>query len=186
MLIGISGKIGSGKTTFASLLFKKLIEHKQEVTIRNFADKLKSCCHVITGHYGYTQEDKNTFLPEFNMTVGEFLQGFGTKLREHFYDKIWVTPTISNLKENTTYIIGDCRFPNEADAIKDADGIVIRLEGDPLNVRKDSTRDMSHPSEIALDNYTRFDYVYNNEQGLDKLELFAEKISKLLIPQIVI
>lgn len=55
------------------------------------------------------------------------------------------------------WIITDVRFKNEAKAIKDRGGIVIRINRDSLNIKENS-----HQSEIDLDDY-EFDYtIYNN------------------------
>tara|TARA_R100001244_G_scaffold120565_1_gene90177 strand:- start:2776 stop:3039 length:264 start_codon:yes stop_codon:yes gene_type:complete len=51
-------------------------------------------------------------------------------------------------------IVPDVRFPNEADAIKQAGGKVIRLTRSP--------HDDQHESETALDDYEGFDHVLDN------------------------
>lgn len=62
------------------------------------------------------------------------------------------------------------RFPNEAEAIKAKGGILIRIEGDPQKQQGDGTRDDSHPSETALDNYDGFDFIIQNTGSLDALK----------------
>jgi ABC-type dipeptide/oligopeptide/nickel transport system ATPase component len=179
MIIGLSGKIGSGKSTFSSELRNVLESKNYIVEERNFADKLKKITYELTGHYGYTQEDKNVYLPIWRKTVGEILQLLGTEvLRNHFDSEVWVKATISNLNPDTTYIIGDVRFLNEVEAIKSLGGIVIRLEGDPCNIRLNSKRDPNHSSETSLDNYIDFDGVYVNtpEKGLEGLRAYAEEV----------
>lgn len=60
------------------------------------------------------------------------------------------------------WIITDVRFPNEAKAIKDRNGLIFRI------TRKDvSTSD--HESEIALDNYTEFDCIIPNNSDFESL-----------------
>ena len=73
------------------------------------------------------------------------------------------------------WIITDVRFSNEAQAIKDRGGIVIRVNR--LDVDKFTTNfpQTLHPSETALDNYN-FDYVINNEGSIEEL---IEKIKQL-------
>ena len=181
-LVAVSGKIGSGKSTFCEFLSEALREEKQEVEIKNFADKLKRITYELTGHYGYTQEDKNVFLPDWGRTVGEILQQLGTQvMREHFDKNVWVKATLSNLNEETYYILGDCRFPNEVEAVKQRGGITIRLEGDPALVRENSNRDINHLSETSLDNYESFDYIYENNKSLEDLKIFAREVAKNLM-----
>lgn len=174
MILGISGRIGSGKTTFSNELKSQLETKGYKVEERNFADKLKKICYELTGYYGYTQEEKNIFLPIWQKNVGEILQQLGTEvMRDHFDKNVWVKATISNLKDDTHYIIGDVRFLNEVDAIKKMGGIVIRLEGDPAQVRINSQRNPNHSSETSLDSYLDFDEVFINSKTLTELKQFA-------------
>ena len=70
------------------------------------------------------------------------------------------------------WIITDVRFPNEAKAIKDRGGIVIRVnrtyytEDKKYIIGYDPFE--THPSETALDDY-EFDYVIENDGSLDEL-----------------
>lgn len=74
------------------------------------------------------------------------------------------------------WIIPDMRFPNEAQAVKDRGGILIRI-----NRPSESTRILSdaeqHPSELALDHYQNWDYVINNDETLEDL---LEKVKSIL------
>lgn len=181
-IIAISGKIGSGKSTLASFLFQELEQNGKKCEIKNFADNLKRICYILTGYYGYTQEEKNLYLSDWGKTVGEILQVIGTNaMREHFDKDVWVKSTLSKLKEDTVYIIGDCRFLNEVDAIKKKNGIVIRLNGDPSNIRKTSNRDLNHLSETALDDYDDFNFMFQNNKEIEDLKQFAKTVVKSII-----
>lgn len=68
------------------------------------------------------------------------------------------------------WIISDIRFPNEFDAVKRRNGIVVRVE------RSGSEQSDSHSSETALDNHT-FDYTIHNSGGIPDL---VEKIHDML------
>ena len=63
IIIGISGKKGSGKDTFASLLANELLgKLGLKVTLKAFADKLKQCCAVLSNQHEwnfYSQDCKN-------------------------------------------------------------------------------------------------------------------------------
>ena len=189
-IIGISGKIGSGKDTFAELLADMLTDNVERHAL---ADNLRLITEIVSGikmgvtHekgrpfcnkvYNYTQDQKNLKIPQFNKTIGETLQLIGTDLFRDNYDKdIWVKSFFNEslndkLNIGKIIVIPDVRFINEADYILDNGGYLIRLEGDPMNVRENSFRDLTHRSEIELDGYTKFDKViYNDKKDIDVLK----------------
>lgn len=93
------------------------------------------------------------------------------------------------------WVITDVRFPNEAKAIKDRGGIVIRINrfysgqvrkiGDTIRTGSVSTTPVEidhsspHPSETALDNYD-FDYVIDNN---DTIKILIGQIKEVLIKE---
>ena len=125
--------------------------------------------------YNYTQKDKNVYLPLWGKAVGECLQLLGTEaLRQRFDEKVWVKTLFSTTGKDTLeaghiLIIPDVRFINEVDYILDAGGMVIRLEGDPADVRKVSKRDLNHISETGLDDYEHFSLILESV-NMDKLQ----------------
>jgi len=192
MIIGISGTIGSGKDTLASLIIKQATKKYKDVhnihldinkvpQLKSFAYKLKTVGAFLTNtdkQLWFTQEGKNIFLPEWGMTIGEFQQKLGTDAcRDGLHVNTWVLSLMSEYTPEANWIITDVRFPNEADIVKKNNGIVIRINGDPAGVRAKSLRNLNHPSETALDNYENFDYVYVNDKSLEDLEIFAGDIA---------
>jgi hypothetical protein len=85
----------------------------------------------------------------------------GTDMFRTMQRNVWSSATIRKINnENPSMaIIADCRFPNEVEAIKDAGGLVIKLNRNPYN--------SSHSSEIALDadryDQRLFDLVIDNQ-----------------------
>lgn len=187
MIIGISGKIGSGKDTFADL-FITYMKHKHGIVFENkkFAYNLKKIVSVLTGvsmEDVLSREGKLKYLPEWGMTIGEMQQKIGTEaIRNNIHQNAWVLSLFGTYKENEDYwIITDVRFKNEANIIKEKGGIIIRLNGDPLNSKSGDNRNMVHQSEIDLDDYDGFDYVYDNIPPISNLENFVkEVVTKLL------
>jgi hypothetical protein len=115
------------------------------------------------------------------MTVREFLQKLGTNaLRDGLHENVWVNALMSDYigmydldTDKTTYpnwIITDTRFPNEAQAIKQANGIIIRVERPGVKPIND------HPSEVSLDKW-EFDHVIENKGSVEDL---AEKVKQIL------
>src|SRR5690606_4016638 len=80
---------------------------------------------------------------------------------------IWVDATMNALDVERDYVITDCRFPNEAQAINRAGGLVVRVQRPGNGPAND------HPSETALDDY-QFDGVINNDGTLEDLATRVE------------
>jgi hypothetical protein len=124
------------------------------------------------------------------------MQLLGTEAgREIIHPNIWVNalfadykPVGDNLlegevrkvrKEDLIYpswIITDVRFPNEAKAIKDRGGILIRVERDYALRGGPEDPKTQHYSETALDKYKEWDYVIVNDGTIEEL---IKKVKKL-------
>ncbi len=170
MLIGISGKFGVGKDT----LVEKILEYLKEKGVKckhlKFADNLKQVCSIVTGtklEDHYSQEGKEKMVKEIGMTIGRLQQVLGTSLRESVHPDIWVLPIIKFYENNpdTVCIISDCRFKNEAKAIRNSGGVILRIN---RNIKVDNGRDPAHISEVDLDDYN-FDCVIQNDSSIEVL-----------------
>jgi hypothetical protein len=136
----------------------------------------KSTVHFLVNAAGYTQhpEQFNIQLREGPMTAREFMQFLGTDVMRKMYEPVWVKSCINKIQQEQSglAIIADVRFPNEAKAIEDAGGLVVRLTRQLF--------DDNHSSELALDDYP-FKYMIENqdiniEQLVDKVKDFYEQI----------
>ena len=193
MIIGISGYSGSGKDLVGTII-QEISLNKWHV--KKWAGKLKTIASILTGipvENFEDQEFKKTLLgPEwgtvkdiplnsvpvfadiqFNslMTVRDFLQKLGTEaIRDSLHENTWVNATMVDYTAESNWIITDTRFPNEAEAIKKAGGIVIRINRpgvQPIN---------PHPSETSLDDWS-FDAVINNDGDVSDI---VHKVGLLL------
>jgi hypothetical protein len=124
---------------------------------------------------------------QFNhlISVREFLQRLGTDaIRDGLHTNAWVNALMADyialpqvgpkITEDNDYklpnwIITDTRFPNEAEAIKKAGGIVIRVDRPGVKPIND------HPSETGLDKWD-FDYKIANVSDVKALSLSVQMI----------
>jgi len=189
MIIGINGYAGSGKDTVGE--FIKQLQPTERWRIKKFAGKLKEVASIILGIPTLMFEDQEFKMKELPhmwsdhgipMTVRDFLQRLGTDaLREGLHPNTWVNALMTDYggtydidTDSTIYpnwIITDCRFPNEAHAIKNAGGIIIRVNRPGIHAIN------SHPSEVALDHWV-YDYVIDNDDSLSQLQKEVEKVLK--------
>lgn len=123
------------------------------------------------------------------MTVRQFLQELGTDAcRQGLHPNTWVnalmadyTPTQVQWADGPVggyedgpmpnWIITDTRFPNEAQAIKDAGGIVIRVDRPGVKPTN------AHPSETSLDDWD-FDHKIMNGSDIVSLMFTVHTILK--------
>ena len=172
------------------------LEERSDWEVKKWAGKLKTIASILTGipvEKFEDQEFKKSLLgPEwgtvadiplnsipvfadiqFNalMSVRELLQKIGTDaLRDNLHQDVWVNALMVDYNPTLNWVITDTRFPNEAEAIKKAGGIIIRIERPgikPVN---------PHPSETSLENW-KFDHVIINDGSLTDL---TKKIKKVL------
>lgn len=174
-IISISGKIGSGKDTIADIIMQYTPYHRWEV--KKFAGKLKDIAEILTGVPKINFEDQEfkqrDMGPEWGMTYRDLLQKLGTEaMRSGLHKNVWVNALFAdyqfNIEEDEQvpyWIITDSRFPNELAAVKEHNGIAIKVIRDSGN-----TIGTTHTSETALDDYTKWDYVINNNGTLEELK----------------
>ena len=155
-IIGISGKINSGKDTVGKIIqiIKDAPHFTDEAvlsfldrdipyskfTIEKFADKTTECFYLITGinYHKLNREEKEKTRPKY--------VEFAEKQKEIFEKNVWVNALMSKYKaigkgivdcmfdkevyhksEFPNWIITDVRFPNELKAVVDRDGLTIRV-----------------------------------------------------------
>ncbi|MBJ6110951.1 hypothetical protein JAO73_18155 [Hymenobacter sp. BT523] len=179
-LIGLSGRRGSGKDTVARLI--QQLQPERLWQVRSFGDSIKSVCAALTGEdvapY-YSQKGKAELLPTFRRTRGEMLQQVGEALRQ-WEPLVWVDAFFAALPQDACVLVPDVRYANEADPIRARGGIMLRVEGDPLQQRGDGTRDDNHPSEVSMDAYPNFDFTLHNTGSYQDLERQVRELLKRL------
>jgi hypothetical protein len=80
-------------------------------------------------------------------SLREILQFFGTEYVRSISDSYWVDRTISKIKNiGNRVLVTDCRFSNEAAAIKDIGGSIIRV----MRIHRVQEK-KTHASEIEID-----------------------------------
>jgi len=187
-LIGLHGKAKHGKDT----VYKILSEYLDFPVKRDaFADRLKlsairnfypdisveaayEVCETLKQEGSYVAfADENGIID--GVSGREFLQHYGTEAhREVFADDFWIAAVLPDTSDKLNFgrtdgqwsllVITDVRFPNEAEAVREAGGVVWQV----IRPALDSDND-DHPSEKPLPR-DLVDFVIVNDGDLDDLE----------------
>ena len=98
-----------------------------------------------------------------NKTPRQLAQWLGTDVyRNQFDEEVWLKNMYFRIKEyinnpNVLVLITDCRFNNEAEFVKNLNGIIIKVDASERLTNEDS-----HVSEIGIDGNFIDKYIDNN------------------------
>lgn len=163
MIIGVSGKKRSGKDT----VYELIKGNTGILAVRAaFGDQIKEEVAGVTGvNLDHIEEHKERFRP--------MLQWWGADFRRHYKgESYWLDKMLLKMKaiaDREVLVITDVRYPNEAELVKKAGGIMIRVE-------RETGLEDSHSSENLLDNFEGFDYRLTNNGTLFDLKEKVERI----------
>jgi hypothetical protein len=177
-LIGLTGHLGAGKDTVASILVtdfgfrraawtdslkREVYEAFGKLILKDLAIKDAFKAHDMCAYFSLERGDTFSAWLEFldahkyDAPDSEFgwirplLQFWGTEYRRHLCaDDYWT----QQLTLTPGLVITDCRFPNEAQAIMKAGGDIWRVE-------RPGYRGDNHPSETHVDSMPRYMTVFN-------------------------
>ena len=117
-------------------------------------------------------KELNTNILQYDLTIRQLLQYYGTTvMRTYFGENVWINSTLRNANKNT--IISDCRFINEAEAIKEKQGIIIYINRPGVAFgHHQSEKEMFKMLQSGI-----YDYQIDNNGNLEDL---FNKIKKLI------
>lgn len=196
MMIGLAGKMGSGKDYIAhQYIIPCMKKMGKQVLCMSFADQIK--INVMTNH---NVKFEDVFLQK-TQESRRLLQLEGTEMgRNVFGHDIWIKyfdawSRIHKARGIDCIITTDIRFKNEMQYIKEQNGVLIKVVAPKRNESRllhESKGDAEiyakykeHSSECDLDGVAddEFDMVVNNEEGefnesefLDEFELVIQKM----------
>lgn len=159
MILGLHGKMGSGKNEVARRLALLLRGKGLPLYEVSFAAKLKQSAAALLG---CTVDDLEAWKNDPEMwvclaahggydvregqTVRSFLQRYGTEAhREVFGEDFWLDAALPLDRDYSggLYVVTDVRFPNEAERVRHLGGTVVHIVG-----QNEDTG--SHASERSL------------------------------------
>lgn len=179
MIISFTGYSGVGKDAAAQFLINEC-----GYTRVAFADPLREMLYALNPIVGYKSRsgimiDVKTLVDELgwdeakrkHQEVRELLQRLGTEAGRNILGaNIWVDTAIRKVEALEKVVITDVRFPNEACAILNKSGIVVRITRQgyaPIN---------DHISDAGLGDY----WISHTIENDGTLEDLREKIMELV------
>ena len=163
MLIGFTGKIGSGKTSLTRhIVLNNFNSNRFNYISTSFATPIKKI--LMTLGLSYEQvygSEKEIPLSAFGGRTPRYLmQTLGTEWgRDLITPEIWINLWEKEYKNLSNHlydvIVDDVRFPNEVERIHKLGGIIIHLSKGEVNVPS------THVSES---------YIFNSDYSLDTSE----------------
>ncbi len=165
-IILICGKARHGKTTTGEFIKEYYEAQNKKVTTTLIALYLKL---YVKNFFGWDGKDETK--------PRELLQQLGTEVIRKGLNKetFFIDRTIEDIEILkhffNIFIIDDIRFPLEIESLKASFKNVITLKLERNNFESDlNSKQLTHSTETALDNYQNYDYIIKNNGTLDELK----------------
>ena len=199
MVIGISGKIRSGKSRVAKTIIEILEENGKVGVVKSFATPIyKIISEMYESDIGTIKREKEDKFPIYintrqtrcGFTLSNYrniMQIIGSGARDYGDADIWVNALFGSNNEkiissdkNSVWIIEDLRFPNEAKRIRDCNGLLFRIE-------REMHQPNDHIVENSLNDWSDWDLmIENNFKTKKKRNKGLKKILKNYLAGMVI
>jgi dephospho-CoA kinase len=174
MIIGLTGKAGSGKDTAAAHFVRNHAFYQTSV-----AEKLKAGLAAMGFPEPADRAQKEELIPGYSFSWRTAAQRLGTEFGRGLDEEIWIKSLMQHLTKypHCDYVISDVRFNNEADAIRAAGGVIIHLEG-RYAVLGDNA---AHASEAGVVFVRGLDFKVLNDGTIDDLNKNLDTILEEII-----
>jgi hypothetical protein len=174
VLIGITGRFGTGKSTLAGYL-AEMIQGAQVVA---FADALKLDVRAILPELAGVELSAERLEELKAECLGPMYQGYGELMRRCWGDDYWIGRLAPFLPPRA--IVADVRYPNEAVWLRSRGGLLVAVSG-PCR-RPGDTRSADHPSERHVEEVARgADVPVVNDWTLEGLRSEAGRIARMAL-----
>lgn len=181
-IIAFTGQMGVGKSTAIDRLAKTIPGTSFHTNVK-FAAPLYDMQKYIYSRISSAYKRPTDFIKDRKL-----LQWLGTEFGRNLDESLWVNlwkREVEGIEESASLLYlasgiyvtcDDCRFDNEAEAVKDLGGTIIKLTS-TKNVDRITTANgiVNHSSEVGVSE-KYIDYTVDNN---DTLEAFYKKLDKV-------
>lgn len=169
MLVGISGKMRSGKDTVANYIVEKYgFEHL----------KFSKGINEVYNKYNYIEDN--------GVKNRQALQDIGQFLRKAIGEDVWVNYTLKGYNPEVNTVISDVRQDNEFIALRERGALIILVTTSPniqkerlIQLRESADEHMNHETELISESLADVHIV--NDGSLEEL---YQKIDDIIEPLI--
>jgi hypothetical protein len=193
MIIGFSGKMGTGKSFYSQYTVDLLRQQGHQVLELGFGDQIKINT-LVRGDDKLTRVNVYDKKDDYSRSL---LQIEGTERGRAFDKDIWIKYVsewiyLWSRRGIKHFVISDIRFPNELEFIKSfKDSYVFRIQAPSRNLKRLSeeyssdvvSRIQNHPSETGLDNAS-FDCILDND-NIDSTQSNKDSICNTVSSRLV-
>lgn len=160
----LSGKAGNGKSLSASIMKDIFTKKGKNFISLSYASYLKEYAKNILMWDGSEESKPRKFLQQLGVDL------IKNKIDDHFLIRRLIEDINIYSYFYDIIIISDARFIEEIEDIKEiySDVIVIHIKGNENKVLTEE--ESQHISEIALDEYNKYDYEIINNSTLEDLK----------------
>lgn len=168
MILGLTGKMGSGKSTATELLAKL---NRDSTAVVKFAQPLYDLQEAAYSRISPVYQRPHNFIKDRKL-----LQWLGTEwgrgtISESLWVDLWSAETQKLLDIGTGLVISDdVRFDNEAKMVKAMGGHIIQITSDFTEKRIDTKAGISNHASEAGVSPDLVDYVVKNNGSLADFE----------------
>lgn len=186
ILLGLSGKAGSGKSEVAKYLVNKyyFTEIKFAGPLKEDLSKmLEIPMSIIDPETLENRKIRDTKIIEpWGMTIREMLQKIGTDcFRKNFHEKFWIIRLDKLIKKRfygKRLVISDVRFRNEIDYVIESGGHIFKV----LRNAWPGMNPDEHQSEMDLDEYDYPCFILENyttfERLYERIDILIRQLKK--------
>ncbi len=155
-IILVAGKARSGKTLVAKYLKEKLTQMGKKVAITEYSKYIKLFAKELTDWDGYSEPKPRKFLQDFGYFVRH-----ESKFPNYFIERMKEDISIYEQFVDVL-IISDVRLPLEIEMLEEYHPIKIHIANES-SIYDLTEEEKNHETEIALENYSNFDYDIRNK-----------------------